>query len=332
MKPCVPILPFPERFIRLRSAAAMRLPTALFLLLVLLRPAALAASLQFDLHAGPLQGGIQLDDLPLPQGRASVGVAWSEGLSASLYLRHTTAFGPVGNVILELQAGGSSGGTWRTHLTARGVAGPVAARARFSAGNDPALLLAGPASSLFPAAPQLPGNWRGLELGGTWRPAAALLLDFNSSVFTAAAATGWTLSGEVRLLRQADSHDLLLGAEAYLLSSADGAAGSGALRIGRQFNERRAAPWQANLLFGAGPAYVGPGLRISGARQFGQAELKLAAAAEFWRLDAAPLQLHVQLQQPLDAGQLTAAAGLDWSSATQVSARLQLSYRLPLGP
>jgi hypothetical protein len=268
-----------------------------------------SASLQFSVAAQPdFQAGVTLEDVPVPQldgANASVGIAWSQGLAASLYLRHTTAFGPLGNLILELRAAGSTGGSYASSFVARGVAGSVAARLRLSSANSATLPLAGPASVTFKAPPVFPAGARhGVELGATWRASSALLVNADGGFFRLGPAAAFSLQFETRLLRHAQGHDLILGFDGYLLAGPE-TSGSGAVRIGRQFNRRRAAPWTVSVLFGAGPGQVGPGFRIEGTEAFGDLEVKLAAHVEPWRLDQAPLQLQLQLQQPLPAGLLT---------------------------
>jgi hypothetical protein len=301
-------------------------------LLLLAAGVGTAASLEFAVTAGPeFRAGLLLEEVPLDagSGSASLGLAWSDGLAASLYLRHTTAFGPVGNLVVELRVAGSSAGLYSSALVARGVAGNVAARLRLSSRNDDSLLSAGPAASVFPPQPRVKEPAHGLELGATWRVSPSLLFSADAGLQRATSGTAWSLAADVRLPRQADGHDLILGLDGYLLAANGQDEGFAALRVGRQFNRRRAAPWTASLLFGAGPGHAGPGFRLAGTEMVSGAELQVPAALEFYRPDRAPLQLQLQLRQPLAAGSLTTRLAFDWSPG-EPALLLAAGYSLPV--
>lgn len=294
-----------------------------------------AGTLHVDLLAGSgVRAGVSLEDLPAGSSgsgsRASLGLTWGAagtGPGAALYLRQTTAFGPVGNLIMELRAAGSTNREFAASLVGRGVAGPAALRFRLStehSGLAP-LQLAGPPADQFPQRPGLSGLHQSVELGVTYRASPTLILLADPGVYFTEAGVSWRLNLEARLLRQAGRDDLIFALEGVKLPTAE-SGGHAALRISRQLNPRRAAPWTFSVLFGAGPDYVGPGLRVQGSSVLKHnGELTLSASLEPWRKDRTPVQLQLELLQ----GPLLLGSTLHWNArSTQASARV--GYRFPL--
>lgn len=300
-----------------------------------------AGTLHVDLLVGPgFRSGISFEDLPVGSARsgarAALGVTWgtagvAEAVAApgaALYLRQTKAFGPVGNVIMELRAAGSSNREFAASLVARGVAGPAAVRLRLSAANTgagPPLHLAGPPADTFPQQPEFAGLRQGVELGVTYRATPTLILLADPGVFLAGTGVSWRLNVEARLLRQAGRDDLILALEGVWLQREE-SGGHAALRLGRQLNPRRAAPWQVSVLFGLSPDYVGPGFRLQGSTALANSSVvTLEASVEPWRTDRAPLQLQLELLQ----GPLLLGSELQWA-AGRTNSSVRVGYRLPL--
>lgn len=314
----------------------------LYLLILVLPSAALlsgalaAGTLHVDLLAGSgFRAGVSLEDLPVGSAgsgsRASLGLTWGAsgaGPGAALYLRQTSAFGPVGNLIMELRAAGSTNREFSASLVGRGVAGPAAVRFRLSAGNTglgPALQLAGPPAEQFPQPSGFPGLRQGVELGVTYRVTPTLILLADPGVQFREAGVSWHLHLEARLLRQAGRDDLIIALEGVKLQREEG-GGHAALRLSRQLNPRRAAPWTVSVLFGGGPDYVGPGFRLQGSSVLtGGSEVTLAASLEPWRTDRAPVDFQLELRE----GPLLLGSALQWGAAG-VNASARVSYRLPL--
>ena len=103
---------------------------SLILLLIALSPlTARAADLRFEVGTGGAGFLAAIQDHPVPGGRAGLGVFWLSGPGAAVHLRYSTTWGPLGNVVADLDAA-LTPSYWSVQLAGRAVLGPVSVRLR----------------------------------------------------------------------------------------------------------------------------------------------------------------------------------------------------------
>lgn len=268
----------------------------------------LAAEASAGWHAAP-EAHLALSNVAFGDGRLALSL-WGGPASpagVALELRQTESFGVLGNLILRGSGRFDSAGGFETRLGAEGVVGPVAASL---------------ALSLFGRPPRAPDPWAkggerllapeasdlglGLELSASYRAARNLILVAAPRFYlTAARGFGLEASAEARLLRLIGPDDLRLLAAGQLAPSPS--AGYAALGLEVDLNRPAWPSVRGRAWLGAGSAglWPGAGLELSGAA--GEGRYRLAAEAEPYRSDLAPLRASASFETPLAAGSLTAA-------------------------
>lgn len=257
-------------------------------------------------------------------GGTTVGLALgSDGLGISL--QAAEAFGPLGNVVFELDGELRRGPFARARLAARGVVASVAARLAVAAAGDDAerfdpLAVAGDG-------PLLGGPRLGVEAGGTFRLDRQVILDVAPAVHLAPAGAAVTGGATLRLVRAWGENELQARlAVAALPGGGDHAAVGAALLLPRG----RAPDWRVGAWLGYGETGLLPGVTLTLAEGLpGGGRAALTAAYEPYRRDARPLRGTVTLELPLagPTARLEVAAGaLHPRAPDAVAGRLSLAW------
>lgn len=310
----------------------LRLPIAL---LAALLPLALAQSVELALADPATRESnrrVELIVADVPNGGTTVGLrlAAGEALELGVRLRQAGSLAGVGNLTTSLAADGSTNGRYALALTARGVLGPLAARARasISDGKPPLADLAEGALSPLPLLEGGPAVV-GLELGGSYRASRSLIIDLAPGAFFRGGRLGGRLAGEGRFLRAIGSDDLSLLLHGYIEPGLE--RGSLAVGAGYTHNRRRAAPLNLSAWVGWGREGLAPGLRASGGERLpGRGQLDVDLAIEPYRADAWPYRAELRYREALGPGELRLEldAGLEPQAGWRAGGRL--AYRLPV--
>lgn len=254
-------------------------------------------------HAGVPLLQFALKDQQLPGGRASLGVRLLPVPGLDLHLRQTTGFGPLGNVIIDVDAAGSIAGPALFTVAGRASLGPVALRLRPFISSGQELTRLRSADPGFQALPYSSGPpvW-GVQLGASWRLSRDLMLVADPALVFGARGSALQLPLEVQLRAFAGPHDLRLlvtGLIPFTSSEQEltawSAAGAG-LRINRQ----RAAAWELWLFYGGNGVSQSPGIGFSIQEAVGGGTLLAGLRLEPYRSDLRPLQLHASWDGELD--------------------------------
>lgn len=311
-----------------RSLTGLALP--LIALLALHPTPGAAQSLELALGTAPRPGSAPRFEVTLretPGAGQSVRVAVGDGLELGARLRRAGSLGPLGNLIGTAGVDVRSGGGYRLAVAGRGVVGPVALRVRASAfDTDPAALpdaLDGP----FPVPPPPPEGVTslGLEVGVDYRLARSVILSADPGVFLTDGALATRFTGALRFAGAYGPNDLSLLLDA-LAAPGDSHAAFG---VGVQLNRRRAPSWSGSVWLGAGAAGASPGVRISGAEQFGATRLAVTLAAEPYRADR-PYRLAASAERPFESGTLSLAARAAFGPRTGWVAGGRVGWVLPV--
>lgn len=280
---------------------------------------------ELGLHVGATASGTAADPSLGGSGQDPSATVVQLGLS----LAANETFGPLGNVVFELDGDLRSDALAQLTLGARGVLGPVAARLSFGAhGADaPAFDAVAMASD---ERPSLGGASAGLRLGLTGRLARTTVLEADPEVYLSADGISGRLASRLRLLRALGENELRLllraGATPGFLD------GYGAVGAGISFPRGRAPDLDFAAYLGLSPAGLAPGLSVSLAENLpGGVRAALAAAWEPYRLDVHPGRASASLSLPVGGDSLevvAAAAFLD--VARPASGALEARYSLPL--
>src|SRR5699024_9956215 len=128
-------------------------------------------------------------------------------------------FGPLGNVIFELDGELRSGPYARARLSARGVLASVAARAALVAyGAEPERF--DPLAVADDSSPVLGGPVYGVELGGTFRLDRSVILDVAPAAYLTPEGAALDLGATLRLLRAIGDNELRAHLDAVTLPGA----------------------------------------------------------------------------------------------------------------
>lgn len=308
------------------------LPRMLLLLLIMVAPALAAAqSLRLDLGGGPAGAELLLGftDQPVAGGRFGAAIHFRGVPGMALSFRNTTTWGPVGNLIIDLDASLAPYGA-AFSAQGRGVIGNVSLRTRASwlHGETPPRLR--DADAAFPPPPRAGGSWlAAFEAGATYRVSRDLLVLADLAWLWAQDGTGLRGGVEMRMPRLVGGHELRLAVETL---AAFGAGGSLAdwvsLGAGLHIDRQRAAPWTVWFLLGGGEDGFSPGFRLAVSERTGRGNLQAELRLEPWRSDVPPLVLAATWSVPL-AGGATLAAVVE-AAAAPAELRAVLRYAMPL--
>lgn len=277
-------------------------------------------------HGTGTAAGLALLDFPVTGGRGSLGISYRGAPGLSLHLRNTTTFGPLGNVIVDLDTAFFADGRGRATLAGRGTLGPAAVRLRLHAANTADLQPLRQEGSFA----ELPGTegslvW-GVQAGATWRLSRELLLVAEPAWFTDPSGSALLLPVEIQLPGMIGSHDLRLRVAALLALNEPAAltenwssAGAG-LRVDRG----RQAAWEVWLLLGGNSRIISPGLSFSVQEELAEGTLRTSFRLEPWRSDLPVLALQATWTRPVGRSTFEASfsaglpgshllAGLAWS-------------------
>lgn len=287
--------------------------------------------LEFGLHlesASRHGGAPALMGGPAAPGGGGRYNAFQVGLSLSA----NETFGPLGNVVFELDGDLRSDALGQLTLGARGVLGPVAARLALGAyGADVAAF---DASALAgDVRPSFGGASAGVRLGLTGRLSRTAVLEVDPELYFSENGTSGRLTSRLRLLRALGENELRV----HLRTGATPgfASGYGAVGAGIRFPRGRAPDLDFGVHLGLSPAGLSPGLTVSLAETLpGSVRAALVAAWEPYRLDVHPGRVDATFSLPLDAGAIdlqVAGAFLDAvrPAATAVTVRYTLPVKLP---
>lgn len=242
-------------------------------------------------------------DQPTAEGRASLGLEFLPHPGLQLHLRHTTGLGPLGNIIIDVDAAGTIDGPARASLAGRASVGPVALRLRPYVTSGEPLPRLRPADQSFGPLPYSPGLpvW-GVQLGASWRLNRDLMLVADPGFMFGGRGAAVLVPLELQLRALVGSHDLRLLVQTLVpLSSSPqqltawSAAGAG-LRINRQ----RAAAWELWLLYGGDRESQAAGLRFNVQESVAGGTLLAGFSLEPYRSDLQPLHLQLGWHGPVD--------------------------------
>ncbi len=303
-------------------------------LLLLLSQPALSQSVRLALGGGTA-GHVQLAllDQRLPSGRASLGVHYRGGLGVAVHLRNTTTFGPLGNVIVDLDALAEIAAGVDLAASARATAGPFALRLRAHVATAPGLPRLREDDGNFPARPAAGTApvW-GVQLGATYRASRELQVLFDPSLVAVTDGLSLLLPLELQLQRFLGDQDLRLQVSTLvpLTRAGGGTVAWSAAGAGIRIDRGRAAAWNAWLLVGGNSRFLSPGFRLGIQDALAGGQLRASLWLEPWRSDLEPLRLRVQWDGPVSGVELAvhleaAAAG---ATAGNVRAGLGLSWPL----
>lgn len=310
-------------------AAGMRISIVLtlFTTLFLLQQAA-AGSLDFTVAGGqgPL-ARVAVSDMPLTDGRGSLGLHWAGAPGLTVHLRRTTTFGPLGNVILDIDAGVDTAGRFTAALAGRGALGPVAVRLRLHAANSDSLPAARAQDSSF--APRPPGResllW-GVQAGATWRLSRELQLVFEPAWLAGSRGGELLLPVELQLPRRVGDHDLRLRVSTMipLARTPESAGAWSSAGAGLRVDRGRRAAWEIWLLAGGNDRFFSPGLSFAVQEPLAGGDLRASFRLEPWRSDLSVLDVSASWSRPFGAMRLDSflllglpgtrlSAGLAWA-------------------
>ena len=295
---------------------------ALSIIILTMAAASFGQSIRLSVSGG-LQGQLQLAllDQHIAGGRASLGVDYGPSFGAALQLRNTTSFGPLGNVILDLDASYNFGSGHALSLAARGSAGPVALRLRgATAAGDSGRPLR-PADPVFQPLPAVDAaDVFSVQLGATYRLNRGLQLSADPTLLDPGAGLALLLPLEAQFSRLWNGHDLQLSLAGLVPLGGSGSEAWGAGGVGLRINRSRAASWNTWLLFGMGPSGFSPGLRLEVQESLDRAGTVAASLQlEPYRTDRPALQLGVNWTSAARSLPLNI-----WFEAAAPAARLEL--------
>lgn len=278
--------------------------TVLLTMLFLASPVS-AGSLRFTVAGGVTPAlQVSLLDFQLTNGRGSVGVHWSGTPGLAVHLRNTTTFGPLGNVVADLDAAVNANGEFTAALAGRGALGPLAIRLRLHAGNADGLPQLRPADASFARLPAARGSllW-GVQAGATWRLSRELLLTFEPAYLAGSRGGELLLPFELQLPRFVGSHDLRLRVSTMvpLTRSADAWSAAGA---GLRIDRGRQAAWEVWLSAGGNARLFSPGLSFAVQEQLAGGQLRAGFRLEPWRSDLSVLDLEASWTRAFGSSQL----------------------------
>lgn len=239
-------------------------------------------------------------------------------------------FGPLGNVVFELEGELRSGPFARARVAARGVIASVAARA--------ALVAAGADEERFDSLavardgrPLVGGPTLGLELGGTFRLDRQVVLDVAPDVYVAPGGLTVDALATLRLLRAVGPNELQLHLQSAVLPV--GRGGHVALGTSVVLPRGRAPDWTFSVWAGWGPTGVLPGASLAMAEDLAPGvRLTADAAYQPYRRDARPLRVSLGLTARLGEPTLrleVAGGALHPSASDAVAAELSIGFPLP---
>lgn len=301
------------------------------LLTLLLVQAAAAGSLRFTvLGSVELSGQVALVDFPLTNGRGSIGVHWAGTPGLAVHLRNTTTFGPLGNVIADIDAAGNTAGSFTAALAVRGALGPVSVRLRVHAANSDVLPRLRPADGSFAVRPPSRNSllW-GVQTGATWRVSRELLVVFEPAFLAGNRGAELLLPFELQLPRFVGNHDLRLRVSTMVpLSGTESAAGHwSAAGAGLRIDRGRQAAWELWLLLGGNTDFVSPGLSFGVQEALAGGQLRAGFRLEPWRSDLSMLDVEAWWSRSFGDAQLETFLLLGLPG-TQITAGL--SWTIPL--
>lgn len=261
-------------------------------------------------------------------GGSTVGLGVGPG-HLRLALRSAETFGPLGNVVFELDGALVEGPAAFGRLSARGVVASVAARA--------AVVAAGADEERFASValategrPLLGGPVVGVELGGTFRLDRQVVLDIAPAVYLAPAGTALEAGATLRLLRALGPNELQAHLHGAVLP---GGGGHGALGAALVLPRGSAPDWTFGAWLGVGEEGLQPGASLNVAEALGPGvKASLEAAYQPYRRDARPLRAALALDADLSGPTLTlrvAAGALHPGYPDAVATTIGLSWPLP---
>lgn len=241
-------------------------------------------------------------------------------------------FGPLGNVVFELEGELSSGPVARARLSARGVIASVAARAALvAAGADPERF--DPLAIAADQRPLLGGPVLGLELGGTFRLDRQVVLDVSPAAYLTSDGAAFDLDASLRLLRALGPNELQFHLQGALLPGSPG--DHAALGASVVLPRGRDPDWSFGLWAGLGETGLLPGATLAMAEDLAAGvRVAVQAAYQPYRRDARPLRGTLSLTADLGGPELElrlAGGALHEHAADALAARLGLMWSLPEG-
>lgn len=275
----------------------------------------------------PFSVAVELRDVKV--GGTTVGLSLGfDHLELTAWSAET--FGPLGNVIFELEGELRSGPVARARLSARGVIASVAARAALvAAGADPERF--DPLAVAADGRPLLGGPVLGLELGGTFRLDRQVVLDVAPAAYLAPAGAALDLDATLRLLRALGPNELQLHLQGALLPGALG--DHAALGASVVLPRGREPDWTFGLWAGLGKTGVLPGATLAMAEDLlPGVRVGAEAAYQPYRSDVRPLRAALSLTAGLGGPDLElrlAGGALHGEAPDALAARLGLTWTLP---
>lgn len=267
---------------------------------------------------------------PVPVGAPASDPAPGKGaVQLGLSLAANETFGPLGNVVFELDGDLRTDALAQLTLVARGVLGPVAARIDLGAyGADAAAF--DPLAVAADERPTLGGPAVGLRLGLTGRLSRNVVLEASPELYRSAAGLSGRLATRLRLVRALGENELrvLLRAGATPgFASAYGAVGAGV-----SFPRGRAPDLDFAVHLGLRDGRLAPGVTLNLAENLSAGvKTGLMAAYEPYRSDVHPGRALGSVSLPLGDGTLELAlAGAFLDPVRPAAATVSTSYRLPV--
>lgn len=262
---------------------------------------------------------------PAAPGDGGPSSAFQVGLSLSA----NETFGPLGNVVFELDGDLRSDALGQLTLGARGVLGPVAARLALGAyGADVAAF--DPSALASDVRPSFSGASAGVRLGLTGRLSRTAVLEADPELYFSEGGTSGRLTSRLRLLRALGENELRLHLRAG--ATPGFASGYGAIGAGILFPRGRAPDLDFGVHLGFSPAGLSPGLTVSLAETLpGSVRAALVAAWEPYRLDVHPGRVDATFSLPLDGGAIDLqVAGAFLDAVRPAAAAVTVRYTLPV--
>ncbi|MEJ2356771.1 MAG: hypothetical protein P8Y13_01645 [Deinococcales bacterium] len=330
----LPVRSRPVRSLPVRSLSVQLAVLLAVLLTIGATGAAQAQTLRLGLAGGrpgsaPAGGGrvsVRIENASVGDTRVALGLAFDGEAQLDFGVQANDTFGPLGNIVGDVNLSLRTDGQAQGVVTARGVLGPVALGLSLSGFTaDPArfdpLALAGTTRPDLGAA-----GWAvGFDASG--RPSRTLVVEARPQLFLVPAGAAWRLTSRLRWLRAIGPHELSLRLQGYLEPAAQ--AGDVALGLGFTYRRRRAPDLDGAIYLGDSPRGLRPGATASLAQQIGPVEASVQVAAEPYRLDVPPYRLQLELSFDAGPGQ----ARVEGAGATGPNGPrgvLAVRYRLPV--
>lgn len=303
-------------------------------------PAALAQEFSVSLWGSVDPSGAAAPALTLGldggrAGSATVDLAVTVADAAQLdfALSENRAFGPLGNVVIELDAALRTDGAAQAELTARGVVGPAALRVALAAFShdadrfDPLAAVTGERPRFRALAAGEAGY--GLRMAGSGRLNRSLVLEVDPEVYLVGGGFATRADLRLRWLRAFADNELRLllsGYRAPQASSAHVALGAG-LVLGRG----RAPDWHFTLSAGLAGDRLLPGGSVELTERLANGHVvSVFAAAEPYRSDLAAYRAHGTYQAGIGPGTLLVGAhAAAFGAQGGASYGLSVGYSLP---